>query len=186
MINQTILNNINKVWLLASNEDIQKGLTWYEDANKIGQGISDRTNTPLVNVIGVISAISPGVAWDTNVRQAEAFLLDENAVLSTYPAFRDKAAMIAVPFNSYDDIKSILLGNRGRGKKTANFFANMYDYQFNTNVTVDRWMYRAAKLDNNIKYYDQIEDVVRLIASSDGLLPHQVQATIWETIRRGV
>lgn len=185
MINKTILNNVNKVWLRASEEDIRKGLTWYEDAHHLAKGISARTGTNLVNVIGIISAISPGVAWDTNIKQAEDFLLDENAVLSTYPAFRDKAVQIALPFHNYDDIKSILLGNRGRGKKTANFFANMYDYQFNTNVTVDRWMYRAAQLDNNIKYYDQIEDAVRLIASSEGLLPHQVQATIWETIRRG-
>ena len=186
MINREILNNILKVWHAASSDDITKGLTWYEDAHNIAKGISDRTNTPLVNVIGVISAISPGVAWDTNIKQAEDFLHDENAVLSTYPAFRDKAVMIALPFNDYNDIKAILLGNRGRGKKTANFFANIYDYKFNTNVTVDRWMYRAAQLDNNIKYYDQIEDAVRLIASSEGLLPHQVQATIWETIRRGV
>ncbi len=185
MINKQILKNVNQVWLKASSEDITKGLTWYEDAYNLAKGISARTGANLVNVIGVISAISPGVAQHTNIKQAEDFLLDENAVLSTYPAFRDKAVQIALPFHNYDDIKSILIGTRNRGKKTANFFANMYDYQFNTNVTVDRWMYRAAQTDNNIKYYDQIEDAVRLIASSEGLLPHQVQATIWETIRRG-
>ena len=182
-MNLDILNNLESHLNKASKAQIKSGLSWYKNAAKEARRIAKQTNTDFNIVCGVISAVSPGVRWETNLRDAENLIIDETARLSTYPVHRDKALTILEPWNTPEDIHSILLGKRKRGKKTASFFKNIANYKTDTSVTVDRWMYRAAGLEYNIKYYDQIADAIALLAVTRGLLPHQVQAIIWETIR---
>lgn len=182
-LNLTLITRLESHLNRASLSQIDTGMQWYENANKQAQKLSKEHGYPVAVVSGVISALSPSVQWERNLIDAHNILRNEESRVSTYPAHKGKALEIMAPWNDEDYIYSILLGNRGRGKKTASFFDNILNYETSTRVTVDRWMYRACGLDANVKYYDEIQDAVRMIAVSEGILPHQVQAIVWEVMR---
>lgn len=174
-----IINRLNKYFDQASQEQVEQGLSWYNSAHEQAVVLAEEFNLPLMNVVGVISALSPNNKWERNLKDAGLFLTNPSleTKVCTFMGQRKKALNILQASN-LREIKAIL-----NGRKTINFWRNiMFPDQVN-DVTVDLWMYRASKLDATVKNYSIIEDAVKQASLSRDVLPHEYQAIVWSVIR---
>ena len=95
------VTNINKVFKQATTEEVQHGLTWYQDAQDACQDMADTYELPLVIVVGVLAALSPTNEWGRNKKDTNKMLSVftsgghcEDCAPCTYKTMRDKAWLI--------------------------------------------------------------------------------------------
>ena len=132
--------------------------------------------------IWIVAALSPRCRWKDNIRLAASFIAQGNGkALAVFTDSKAKAARILA-----GEHPLTVLG----GPKTKAFYANLLNPACADCNCVDTWMVRAAYADcahtGNITQfeYDVIETAVYNIAKCVGLVPCQVQAIIWATIRK--
>ncbi len=99
---QKISKNLDKYFNMATDEDIQLGLVWYQQANDICKDIAQKYDTTTFIASGVISALSPRNKWAKNIQDAytvfEAVKNNIEAVdtkVSTFHTNKFKAFAIA-------------------------------------------------------------------------------------------
>ena len=66
--------NINKVFKQATAQEVNHGLTWYQDAQDACQAMADTYELPLAIVVGVVAALSPTNRWERNLIDADNML----------------------------------------------------------------------------------------------------------------
>jgi hypothetical protein len=82
------------------------------------------------------------------------------------------------------------------GRKVRSFWRNLADPGTSADVTLDVWMLRALVPDSWTSHYsdpynflarkgvyDAISDGVRRSADDRGMMPHEIQATLWCHVR---
>jgi len=161
---------------------------WYFEINDYCQTLSEVYNVPLVKVAGIMSALSPNNTVRLNCISLEKFLRTKgNCKVTTYNMQKRKALTL---LNSHDNItveevKAILGKNKDSGLKTKAFFDNIFRPHVSTEVTIDLWMIRWAKIEGCLtpKRYRDTAQKVKDLAMEIGVIPHQLQAKIWVDIR---
>jgi hypothetical protein len=157
----------------------QASLDWYFILHDYAANLAERTNLPLFQVAGIISALSPMVMFTTNLRDAERFCSTRSiANLATYRSQRLKALMILGARNENEVLK-ILNGN-----KTKAFYLNILKPETSMDVCLDSWMQRVFEIKNYTpKRYREASETIAEIAQELNLKPHQVQALAWVGMR---
>lgn len=180
------LFKLNQYFKTSNPNQMAQGKSWYKRAHDEACRISIDYDIPLHKVAGIISALSPSVKWEVNLRQAEAFIKDSSFRVSTYPNSRVKALYILENELTEQEVFNVLLGKYGKGKKTANFYMNILKPFSKKYVTIDRWIYRAVGIEFDTKHYDEIAQYIKKQAILNNILPNQLQAVVWEKIREGI
>ena len=121
------IDNIIKIYKLATPEEKRDGIVWYAnayaDCNRIALDLSVQVHV----VTGVVAALSPNNKWDRNVANArdliEGFLNGDGVddiKVSTYNAMKKKAWSILEQMPDHEGVIDIL-----NGQKIVSFYRNI-------------------------------------------------------------
>lgn len=184
-----MVDNVRGLFASAFERDRQEGAIWYAHANTFGWGLVQKYGLWISQACGIIAAMSPATAWETNMLNAEMFCENPDRRVHRFLDSDRKARKIIEGANPVD-----VLG----GNKVLSFYQNVSAPLSSTAVTIDRHAHDAAigrvataRERDALKdplLYNKIADAYRVIAHDHGILPHQVQATIWlswRTRKRG-
>jgi len=187
-------NNIEKVFKLATPEEIKDGVTWYALAQADARRMAIYYSIPLTTVVGVIASLSPNNKWERNVINAkdliEGYLNGEHKEsikVSTYHAMKDKAwSMLEDMLETDEDILTRL-----NGQKIKSFYECImgYDACCIDGHAYNIWRYERVGLTTdktNIgkKLYAEIQgDYVRVAKKLD-MKAYELQAITWVAWRR--
>jgi len=163
------------------------GGNFYDEANQFASVLSKNYNLPVLNVAGIIAALSPQQAWDVNKKQAVQYLKTNKATGATGERLR-KCDKIR-DAKTTDEILAIL-----GGEKTKNFFLNIAgDYSA---VCIDRHALACAIFPpseicaisdtlrkTTVKQYNFFATCYKLAAEKVGEQPSVFQAIVWNAVR---
>jgi hypothetical protein len=180
--------NLRKLYDEHVNEDIHySGYYWYRAAHEWTHEVAHRYGVRPDVVAGIVAALSPGVTWDVNKRDAVALIeyfkgvRETEPTVSTYYHNVRKAGWI---WNG-QPIEGVLGGN-----KTRNFYLNILNPYDNHAVTIDRHAVKAARgmskggaVVITDAQYSIVAHAYRMEASRLGLTPCQFQAITWEAYK---
>lgn len=168
----------------------KKGKGWYNSAHKAAKSLSRKYKIPLYKISGVISALSPRNKWLTNVKDTETLLeayMNKQALedfkVSTFNRNKEKAWKL-LSLNSEQEVEALL-----NGKKTQNFFWNIYQPKNPHHVTLDTHMYGVVHNERVIsksftnKKYEEVKQHFIEFALARNLTPNVVQAICWNNYR---
>jgi hypothetical protein len=161
------------------------GLVWYNQAHAQCQELSDRHGVPLEKVAAIVAVLSPGTAWERNIRDAESIIqYREQATVTTYGANKAKACAILDSSNYYQFV---------RGNKVQSFHSNILYPETSESVTLDRHMLRFIlkprndkelnKIFSSSRNYQAIASRIRRKAHKMNIRPCQLQAMLWLEVR---
>jgi len=165
--------HIMTVYKRATADDIREGMDWYARAHDIAREAGDVSMGA-----GILSALSPRMPWDRNVKLARlAFVMPLTGGALTM---------------SIDKVNAIRDGANpeialGKGLKTLSFYVNILDPENAFTVTVDTHAIKIAGINRDSVgkgLYNAIADGYRECAEYVGILPQQMQAITWGTWRR--
>jgi len=173
----------------CSQEEWKYGLAWYQSAARAAEVIAEQTDSDRSTAAAVIAALSPRVRWSYNV--ADAIAIADGATSGFMAIGRNVVkAWRIIAGESPSDV----LG----GRKVRSFWRNIAHPYTSADVTIDVWTLRALVDDTRTDHYveryaflarrgvyDAISDGVRRSADERGIMPHQVQATVWVHARGG-
>lgn len=192
--------NIRRVYDLAEPVECRYGIEWYAAAHDRALKLSERYALPVELVAHVIAALSPNNTWERNLLDADRLineLLDlpipiqslRGTGYCTYGKNVDKARRIVLAYSEGRQWDNILKGR----KVTAFAFNIAYPYSADGRVTVDVHAYSIAAgrrytVSSVPKFgkrkYEAIAKAYRAVAHEVGLLPHELQATVWVCWKR--
>lgn len=189
--------------LLAGQDEIQQGRSWYQQASDFAQRLADAYGCSYYQAAGVIAALSPNQSWEMNQRAADLTIkawshgIDPCSIMGVpaYPVMREKASRILGldPHNTNNLMVEAILN----GPKITSFFRCMCGLQQEVCVdghalsiylgqripttrtpTISPALYSAVQRSYQLvskRSYDLIGEV---------LTPAQVQAVTWIVYRR--
>ena len=121
------VENILKMYKLATPEEKRDGVVWYAEAFAQCNRIAIDLEVPVHIVTGVVAALSPNNKWDRNVTNAHDLIrafLDgdhiDDVKVSTYSAMKRKAWLILEEMPDHDGVIAIL-----NGQKIVSFYRNI-------------------------------------------------------------
>lgn len=182
--------NLQRVFALASQSDIETGLSAFETYNKLVSEIAEKTGYTPETGAAVFSALSPNNDYFGNLRDTHRLLAAAKAGLavdefrvSTYGKNKQKAWLIA----KGEDPRKLITAD-----KTRNFFLNVSNPVDPAPVTIDGHMFniwngtrqKLVGLSVRKGDYKRVADDVRNLAGVAGLRANQMQAILWHTWRR--
>ena len=189
--NDTIANNIQRWRAKASPENIDGGMTWYDDAMKFSRKLARDYKVTRHTAAGVISALSPNNKWNRNKFDAEQLISYyreggtewESVKICTYKKNRERAWNI---LNLGEHITE-------ESPKTHSFAMNV-GRKSPSHVTIDKWHMRASlsrprdgitdTQESPTKLqYKRLEGITLEIAKMHKLKGYELQAIIWLTIK---
>jgi len=173
----------------STTEERELGKTWYNEAKEYVNTLSEKFNIQPIICAGVVSALSPNNRWERNKIDAHAVL--EATVYNISP----DAVKVCTYNHNKDKAFSIAKGNREileRSPKTYAFAHNISGLDTNK-VTIDKWHLRAIQTrSKSPKYckttitplqYKLLEKDCQRVAGKYSLIPSELQAIVWVTIR---
>ena len=121
------IDNIIKVYKLATPEEKRDGIVWYANAYADCSRIALDLSVPVHIVTGVVAALSPNNKWERNVVNAHALIeghlngdgIDDIRV-STYNAMKRKAWHLLEEMPDHEGVIDIL-----NGQKIVAFYRNI-------------------------------------------------------------
>jgi len=165
-------------------KDLDSTTRWYREAKKYCRELSNQTGLPITNTVAIVSALSPSVAWDINMRDAANFIKSNgSATVSTYGQQKRKASKLLNTTLTKKEMLEVLGGD-----KTKSFFLNILHPMTSGPVTLDRHALKAVGI--NPEGYIKVRDrkgakkAYREAAELVGLRPHELQAVVWEHVRK--
>jgi hypothetical protein len=182
--------NLRQFYGYALPYEIDNGRAWYIEAHHLAKRFADRYFlASTAHAAGVIAALSPSCAWETNVEDAErvcAARAGEFVRVSTYGPNLAKAIEIrdgAAPVK--------VLG----GKKVTAFYECIENPYTCDRAVIDRHAFCAA-LDVVVDaktisqalglsgVFEWLEQCYQEVAAELGMRPHQLQSVVWLVFRR--
>lgn len=169
---------------------LSDGIVWYWRACKWSENVSNNYGVPVEIVVGVLSALSPSVAWGLNKRQAENLISGylvlsdvKDVVITTYKRQLKKAIRI-LDLHKTNYPESDILDILGRrAYKTKSFYHNILNPLDSISVTVDTHIWNAAGLVTktwiNRGEYATISNIIIELSVEFGILPCQFQSVVW-------
>jgi len=189
----TYAKSIIAVFEQATEDELNHGLTWYNEAKQECQVMADKYELPLRIVVGVVASLSPTNKWSRNLIDASNMLrvytdggYVESTSPCTYKTMRDKAwSILQTNPHSDDDVLFIL-----KGPKISDFFACIMGHDV---CVIDGHAWCIANNDRrtmqevpNIgkKLRCDIQAAYSEAGKEKGLTAFQMQATTWVTWKR--
>lgn len=181
--------NILNTYRHATESEVAAGLDWYPAAREYAQTLSNLYGLDRDIVCAVIAVLSPRISWALCCKAAIKLIDHWQA---------DRYETRDVPGLNLNKEKAYrILDNNDpnycRGPKVRSFYHNIADPNSPDYVTVDIWARRIAEGDPSLpatyfsdKDYQVYADAYREAADQIGLLPSELQAITWVTIRRQV
>ena len=175
----------NLVKLYEKLTDKTQGADWYYKANEFAKQVSEKYDVPLPIVCGVVSALSPSVAWEINKRDAVKMVELGTNGIDRFPNYK---------FATYGQnvIKAweIFKGNLNpdhafhpqKAPKTYNFYHNILHPDNGNYVTIDRHAHTIVTGGEEVytglrfKKYREIADAFKRAAERVGLIAPTFQA----------
>ena len=180
MIDKFIIkDNLEEVWE-AVPFSYFKYANWYQNANKIAQNLSIKYNYPISTVSGVIAGLSPQKSWHQNLIITSLFLEQR---ISKHTKIQTKKVQHILKTKNPYKIEQIL-----GGKKTQNFFWNIYDPSLDYYVCFDSHMSQlisgnSSKKVLTDKEYSISKEIFIDFAFDKGFKPNALQSILWEYYR---
>ena len=188
------IKNILKTYKIATVQDIENGLEWYDRAKRMAAWISQKTGINEKSVIGVAAGLSPNNRWERNCKDTltmcEAWLNGETLEdfkVSCYNKMKQKAWSILEDGLEEDD--TIL--NRLNGQKIRSFYSNIRGLE---EVTIDGHALNIArgkregltsdKTNMGKKQYKELQAAYVTAAKRIKIKPSELQAITWTTWKR--
>lgn len=184
-----MVTNILALYDAASGEEVQQGLTWYDEARDFAKTLAAGTGYSVAQCAGVIAALSPQAPWATNKAWARR-MVDFHA--DTVGQWGAEMPAVSTTTNRVKAYK-ILAGEGApleilRGVKVTAFYRNiMGDADV---VTVDLWAWYAAtgnKLAQNEAVAKSANAPVQAAyidaATARGITASAMQAVVWVAAR---
>jgi hypothetical protein len=167
------------------NQSQKEGANWYPEALAYCEGLSTKYQIPLANVVGALSALSPGTNWERNKLETGWLLAGIKGIkvpkfkFTTYGANVIKAERIAL---GEDPMKLL---NPKTGPKTFYFYLCILGC--NQSVCIDRHAYTIATGETykglTPKQYRLVAEHYQKSAKRLGVMPSQLQAVLWVDYR---
>lgn len=189
-----IINRLKYYYSLSTNEEVKEGLIWYKKAHTFAALLAEKYNIPLIQVCGIIAALSPQVTWDQNRKLTIDFL--NNGWVNNTTKLRNYKCLAILETTDENNILEILSPS-AKFLKSRKFFINIYDYRRANDVTIDRHAIAAAIQPHtqtaaiseagrqiSTNQYKFIESAFLRTAEIIGVKPHELQAVTWLTYRR--
>ena len=186
-----IANNIKRWHKRASPENIDAGMTWYDDAMRFSRRLAREYRITRRAAAGVISALSPNNQWKRNKFDAEQLISYYreggtdwvNVKICTYKKNRERAWNILT-----------------QGERITSDSPKIHSFAMNVgnkspdHVTIDKWHMRAslARPREGITLtqesptklqYKRVEGITLDIARTHKLKGYELQAIVWVTIK---
>src|SRR4051812_31248470 len=172
-----LVANILHVWEAATDDQYVRGCAWYRTANQLAELMSEGNTR---RGAGVIAALSPMSAWETNLAQAGKALSTGTANgLHTGDAIRKAEAIM----NGADPLTVL-----PRDSKTWNFYRCIVDPTDPLPVVIDRHAHDLAVGERygsrnrglrSARRYSSFALAYRIAAQRVGAIPSVVQAVTW-------
>jgi len=181
-----VINNINRYFELSNGD----GLNWYTQANELAVEIANKTGYNVMNVAGVIAALSPQTSWELNKIYLVRFMRDGIQAKANTGANKYKA-LKCLQATNVEEIKIILNGN-----KTTNFFLNILFPDVDGIATIDRHAVaiciqkpeKASAISEGVvltdKQYLFFESCYVACAKELGIKALELQAITWVSYRK--
>ena len=191
--------NIIAIYDQSSQGEKIEGKAWYKNANNLCRVMSEKYNLTLPQVVGIISALSPGTNWNQNV-------IDANTLCSLLGAGKDIRSITCTTYHrnklkasylwlhselSEGEIFTILLDASKKVNKTSSFYLNILHPELSDNVTIDRHSCRVnlgvtVLPDQRLteKKYKAMESAYKSASSQLQISAIELQAITWITFRR--
>jgi len=187
-------HKLKSLYEQATPEEIDNGLTWYNDARSYCEAVSNDTGTPINMVAKVVSCLSPSVNWDRNKIDA----------LTMIKAHKEGLSVNDFKVSTYGQNKlkawDILEGKRdleSKSRKTYAFYRNIADLSADY-VTIDRHAIRAILSHRRWKgltgsnggitiskgLYEASAVVYDRFAKKIGIKGYELQAIVWLVYKR--
>jgi len=178
--------NLLAVYAHADAATRHAGRTWYPQAHATAGALANLHGVTLYVAAAVIAALSPSIAWETNVAAAATVLAAVQAGAATarisgYNVNRERAFYIA----RTGDVTALV------GPKVTAFYHNIAYPELAGPVTIDRHMLRAwlawpgsGLLNCRPPTYARAQADFIAAAEDTGMLPHHFQATLWLAVKR--
>ena len=122
-----MIDNIIKIYKLATPEEKRDGIVWYANAYSDCNRIALDLSVPVHIVTGVVAALSPNNKWDRNVVNAreliQAFVNGDDmdsVKVSTYHTMKRKAWTILEDMPDHEGVIALL-----NGQKIVSFYRNI-------------------------------------------------------------
>lgn len=195
--------NILAVYYGATDQELHEGLAWYTESYRWCETIAAGYGIELEKVAGVVAALSPGLQWSLNQKQAEeviryyvagATLADIEALTVGVYGRPNRRKCYRI-LRSDGKFETILAMFGKRGPKTRAFYHNIARPWFNGPVCVDRHAKCAAYnvTDDRDRFgsvkeheYAELERTYQNAASKVDVLPHELQAIVWVVWRNNM
>ena len=186
-----IANNIKRWHKRASPENIEAGMTWYDDAMRFSRKLAREYKITRRSAAGVISSLSPNNKWDRTKFDAEQLISYyreggtewEEVKICTYKKNRERAWKILT-----------------QGERITSDSPKIHSFAMNVgnkspdHVTIDKWHMRAslARPRDGITLtqesptklqYKRVEGITLDIARMHKLKGYELQAIVWVTIK---
>lgn len=180
--------NIEYWYQQSTGVEYFNGANWYLEAHDYAVTLSVRYGVSVMTAALVLALLSPRNKWRRNKVDADTLLSaykngvpPETVTVATFHANRDKAwAAIAAG----DDVDVLSLTGR---EKVYYFYLCIINPTDWFPVCVDSWAYEAANGERgNVteKRRQDVQNAYTQVALAHGLIPSQLQAIVWLTIRR--
>lgn len=171
-----VRRNVRSVYAERTPEFHALGLSWYDDAMALGQEIAGVCGVSLEHAAVMIAHLSPRCRWSENVRLARQLAMTGTAT-GTIHKHVDRARLALTASDPWTTF--------GKAPKTRSFAGNIAGNL--SCVTVDVWASRVAGITEQqlgrVGVYEAVAHAYRLEAKRAGILPAQLQAITWITIR---
>jgi hypothetical protein len=178
-----VLKNIETIYSNCTSDDIINGRTWYENAKSFSIYLSKKYNVTEIQSAGIIAALSPQKSWDVNTKIAENFI-ESNGSVSVHTGVQlAKSKHILYSPLTKEEVY-LTLG----GKKTKNFFYNIYMPECKDFITIDRHHLNVCYAEDikgcTDKQYEFLKENTSIFANKINMLPSILQATLWVCWKR--
>lgn len=176
-----IVENIVSVFDRATNEEVEHGLSWYLDANRIALDVG---KGDLKLGAGLLAVLSPRLKWNKNVEYAY------HAVEYGWPY----PGMSAITNKVIRLLEGESADTVVNGEKTVSFYRNIVN-PFSDDVTVDRHaidIALATRHNDDTRpslsksRYEELANAYRDAAKRCSIFPLELQAITWVAWRREV
>lgn len=185
------VQNLTRLFERASADDIRDGRGAYQTYHRVIDEFARHYGTTFERALSAFVALSPNSDYQGNLRSLASVLMAardgipcQRVTVSTYKHCRDRAY-------SYVTGRRLFLVD-AKGLKVRSFFLNILDPDDPRPVTVDGHICCAWRgVDAPMKQatvrpseYERIASGIRRFAKAKGMLPNQMQATLWMARKR--
>lgn len=179
-----IVSNLEEVFLQSTSFDFKEAKLWYPAARNYAMDFSQEFSVPFIKCCALISVLSPQKEWLQNLELTRQFLKNGGRRTKHTLTQVRKARQI---YNFIGDNKGLddIIG----GRKTTNFFHNIYSPNDNQWITLDFHMIQVltGKLeekDLTVNQYDFAASVLKKQAKVYNLASSEYQSILWLTWKR--